>query len=193
MDVYSNQYNKFMTECFGCNSNVSAGLDGGSMMYVTCYTSKSTKDEDALPLLDALSGLYKRIQNEAAINDFHEECQFSPSQAGFSRILAALLNATKGYCVSAPLAKYLINHQSRFQFSHHFVTMPLYPILYQQEEESRSLSIQSMPSSNNKRKLFLSYKANDYRYRPEEAEDYCLYDFIPILQLSRSILKGKES
>jgi hypothetical protein len=45
-DCFSNTYNEVASNLFGCNTNVVASMDGGSAMYCTCYTVKSTKQED---------------------------------------------------------------------------------------------------------------------------------------------------
>jgi hypothetical protein len=45
-NCFSNMYNETASNLFGCNTNIVARVDGRSAMYCTCYTIKSTKEED---------------------------------------------------------------------------------------------------------------------------------------------------
>ena len=45
-DCFVNVNNVIASDLFHSNTNVVAAVDGGSIMYVTCYVSKNTNRED---------------------------------------------------------------------------------------------------------------------------------------------------
>ncbi|KAG7372306.1 hypothetical protein IV203_018449 [Nitzschia inconspicua] len=65
-DAYVNVHSEFASILFGCNTNVITGVDGGSVMYCTCYVSKNTEKEDNKHFADAAKHLVKNIQQQMA-------------------------------------------------------------------------------------------------------------------------------
>ena len=45
-DAFVNIHNEVSSMVFGCNTNVATCLDGGSIMYISCYATKSTDKDD---------------------------------------------------------------------------------------------------------------------------------------------------
>ncbi|KAG7367433.1 PIF1-like helicase [Nitzschia inconspicua] len=65
-DAYVNVHSEFASILFGCNTNVITGVDGGSVMYCTCYMSKNTEKEDNKHFADAAKHMVKNMQQQMA-------------------------------------------------------------------------------------------------------------------------------
>ena len=182
MDVFANSYHPLTSCVFCCNSNVQTGIDGGHIMYCTCYAAKSTKREDKESIIQALNGLKYRIATEQRLR----QAQMDPFESdeegnsganadgdstlvGFRRMLASLMNGTKGYVISAPMAKYLVLNGSRFRSSHQFESVPLWQLL-KEEEAAATVRFQNGKS-------FLTSKRDNYLYRPAALESLNVYDY----------------
>jgi hypothetical protein len=61
LDVFMNQYHGRLRTILGCNMNIQCGVGGGSVMYMTLNTSKSTQLEDRYAYCRVAKTLYKRI------------------------------------------------------------------------------------------------------------------------------------
>lgn len=63
LDVFTNTYNPFISEMFHCNTNFQCRIDGTGIMYVTCYTCKSSKKEDKEHQLWCILESLRRVMN----------------------------------------------------------------------------------------------------------------------------------
>ncbi|KAG7358146.1 hypothetical protein IV203_014733 [Nitzschia inconspicua] len=122
LHAYVNVHSEFACILFGCNTNVITGVDGGSVMYCTCYVSKNTEKEDNKHFADAAKHMVKNMQQQMAerkeLSDL--ELEEEASSVGLKGMIGAALMATKVHKVAAPMASYLIRNGSRFHFSHNF-------------------------------------------------------------------------
>ncbi|KAG7369262.1 helitron helicase-like protein [Nitzschia inconspicua] len=121
-DAYVNVHSEFASILFGCNTNVITGVDGGSVMYCTCYVSKNTEKEDNKHFADAAKHMVKNMQQQMAERKelLSLELEEEASSVGLKGMIGAALMATKVHRVAAPMASYLIRNGSRFHFSHNF-------------------------------------------------------------------------
>ena len=127
-DAFVNVNNKYVSEVLGSNNNVICGCDGGSCMYITCYTSKNTQKEDCAVHKNVAKYLVKKMRREeelaqetAASADGEEDDIADITRKGLSRLIGAVLLATSAHVVAAPMAAFLVRNDSRFGFSHEFV------------------------------------------------------------------------
>lgn len=188
LDVFTNTYNPFISELFHCNTNLQCGIDGAGIMYVTCYTCKSTKKEEKEHQLCILESL-KRVMNKELANapDENEETEM-PRKTAFRRVLASALSITSNYSISAPMAKYLVLNGSRFRCSHNFSQLPFYDFCNEKTTYA-SLDV------SKKNTVFLSARRDTYLYRPELLEDEAPMSFYSKYQVQTahgSILKDKD-
>ncbi|KAG7361348.1 hypothetical protein IV203_036448 [Nitzschia inconspicua] len=97
-------------------------VDGGSVMYCTCYVSKNTEKEDNKHFADAAKHMVKNMQQQMAEQKelLDLELEEEASSVGLKGMIGAALMATKVHKVAAPMASYLIRNGSRFHFSHNF-------------------------------------------------------------------------
>jgi hypothetical protein len=66
-DVFVNPHHKETSLCLGCNTNVQCGVDGGHIMYCTCYTGKSNQKEETerfQKVVTAIKNMLRREQRE---------------------------------------------------------------------------------------------------------------------------------
>ncbi|KAG7352599.1 helitron helicase-like protein [Nitzschia inconspicua] len=157
---------------FGCNTNVIAGVDGGSIMYCTCYVSKNTEMDDVkhfgVAAKQMVKKLQERIMDRMALENEDEEEEIS--SIGMKGLIGAVLMATKEHKVAAPMASYLIRNHSRFHFSHDFAYVNIDNFLKDVHEDFNI-------SANEKGFVCLKSNVANYLYRPKELEDTCVYFF----------------
>ncbi|KAG7373540.1 hypothetical protein IV203_034264 [Nitzschia inconspicua] len=171
-DAYVNVHSEFASILFGCNTNVITGVDGGSVMYCTCYVSKNTEKEDNKHFADAAKHMVKNMQQQMAerkeLSDL--ELEEEASSVGLKGMIGAALMATKVHKVAAPMASYLIRNGSRFHFSHNFSYVDIGSFFKAIQED---LNI----SADEDGSVFLKSSVSNYLCRPKELEEVCVYDF----------------
>jgi hypothetical protein len=180
-DLFGNIHSAPISEVFGCNTNVVACVDGGSPMYLTNYTSKNTQDEDNAAISEAGRHIIKNMKKSLAAHGqlFGEDLdqtignmtQEERKQRGLRTLMAAVLQSTKAHVCSAPLGAFLVRNKSRFKFSHDFV----FPNIFMFEKEA---GMDYTLSSSREGTAFIRSSVADYRHRPAELENLCLYDFL---------------
>ncbi|KAG7353498.1 hypothetical protein IV203_002853 [Nitzschia inconspicua] len=72
-DSFVNVYHEAASTIFGCNTNVVAGVDGGSIMYCTCYVSKNTEMDDVKHFGEAAKQMVKKLQQRIMENEDEQE------------------------------------------------------------------------------------------------------------------------
>ncbi|KAG7362094.1 hypothetical protein IV203_025760 [Nitzschia inconspicua] len=173
VDAFVNVNNSFVSTLFGCNTNVATGLDGGSVMYCTCYISKNTEKEDSEHFASAAKHMVKRMEQrmmERMVID-SEEQEEEDSSIGLKSMIGAALMATKQHKVAAPMASYLIRNGSRFHYSHFFAYVNIGSFFKDVHEDFNI-------SADGDGKVFLKSSVANYIYRPKELEGVCVYDFL---------------
>lgn len=116
-DCFVNMHNDICSYVFNCNSNVVAAVDGGSIMYVTCYVSKNTNEEDTHSYVTAGKRMITKLRE---VYDADEEDEMQLCRKGVRTLMGAVIIATRSHMVSTPMASYLLRNGSRFGFAHDF-------------------------------------------------------------------------
>jgi hypothetical protein len=128
VDAFVNINNEHVSHVLGSNNNVICACDGGSCMYMTCYTSKNTQKEDGEVYRNVAKYMVKKMTREAELaaanddSDMDEDKDLAEQvRKGLSRLIGAVLLSTSSHVVAAPMAAFFVRHQDRFAFSHDFV------------------------------------------------------------------------
>ncbi|KAG7345348.1 hypothetical protein IV203_032879 [Nitzschia inconspicua] len=147
-------------------------VDGGSVMYCTCYMSKNTEKEDNKHFADAAKHMVKNMQQQMAERKelLDLELEEEASSVGLKGMIGAALMATKVHKVAAPMASYLIRNGSRFHFSHNFSYVDIGSFFKAIQED---LNI----SADEDGSVFFKSFVSNYLCRPKELEEVCVYDF----------------
>jgi hypothetical protein len=115
-DVFVNTNNQIVSDLFGYNNNICMGSIS-TLYYCTLYTSKSNQEDETYPYvkaLEAVASRLKRVQQNASENDI------SQRQVGLRHLLSGISSHISSCVVSATMAWYLVQHGSRFHYSHEF-------------------------------------------------------------------------
>ena len=90
---------------------------------------------------------------------------------GMRAMISAVMQLTSSHKVAAPMASYLVQNTSRFQFSHKFAWLNI--------NDFEDGSIQDFQCTSDEDNIpFLKSSVANYLYRPEELDNVCLYDFV---------------
>lgn len=74
-DCYVNINNIIASMVIGCNTNCVNGVDGGSVMYITCYVSKSTQKDDKSVFAKAAKIMIQKIrEKENSVSNAVRHC-----------------------------------------------------------------------------------------------------------------------
>ena len=136
IDCFVNINNVIASELFHCNTNVVAAVDGGSIMYVTCYVSKNTNKEDCAGYMKAAKIIVRNIRkrmeeekslsssnstsNHEGIDQINVDEETKRSRDGLKILMGSVLANTNAHVVSAPMATWLVRNDSRFGFMNEF-------------------------------------------------------------------------
>lgn len=173
-DSFMNVHNSKASTIFGCNTNVIAGVDGGSIMYVTCYISKNTQKEDNAHFTKAAAHMAKKMADfNASVNEEGSNEGDVPDRVlvGVKGMIGAVLMGTQSHKIAAPMASYLIRNDSRFQFSHRFAYVNLRDFF---QDSVLSYEIDTTEEGE----VFLKSVVANYLFRPVLLEEMCLYEFL---------------
>ena len=190
-DVMMNIHNRAASNLFACNTNVVAGVDGGSVMYMTCYVSKNTQNEDNEHFASAAKHMVRKMKtylsNDLGVNENRENNTADTDNDrvlhGMRGLIGAVLLSTGAHVCSAPMAAFLLRNESRFGFSHEFAYVDL------RDFESDKLEKFSCDAYDGE--VFLKSSVADYLYRPHDLEGVCLYDFLCSYSVGRATSKNR--
>ena len=96
---------------------------------MTYYQSKNTQKEDSDTYGRVSQQLVRKMKRELeerqvrienGANDADNVDEYEKTRQGISRLIGAVLLSTQAHVVAAPMANFLVRHQSRFGFSHEF-------------------------------------------------------------------------
>jgi len=184
IDAYVNIHNEIASVIFGCNTNVVSCVDGGSVMYVTAYVSKSTKIDDKQAFVKAathmISNLRKRIEAlKVEMDTSHDRReQDDKLRDGINVLIGASLMSTSSYRCSSTMAAFLTRNHSRFQFSHDFTYTNLSDF-YDAQEQDYTVD------SNENGTMFLKSRVANYIHRDQKYKYVSLYDFISLYTVQK--------
>ena len=190
-DVMMNIHNRAASNLFACNTNVVAGVGGGSVMYMTCYVLKNTQNEDNEHFASAAKHMVRKMKTYLS-NDLEDNENRENNTAdtdndrvlhGMRGLIGAVLLSTGAHVCSAPMAAFLLRNESRFGFSHEFAYVDL------RDFESDKLEKFSCDAYDGE--VFLKSSVADYLYRPHDLEGVCLYDFLCSYSVGRATSKNR--
>ena len=135
-------------------------MDGGHVMYVSMYASKSNVKEESHAYAQLAQAVYQHIWHDDQTDQNGADIGI-PFQNGYRAMLASVLSHTESVVVSAPMAWFLMRNQSRFLFSHDYAYAP-FNLLLKRSVPSKIITV-------NQKTFFLNH-IDDYLYRPLELE-----------------------
>jgi len=184
-DVFMNQHSPLISDLFCCNTNVQCGIDGAHMMCCTCYATKANKKEEKQSMIDACNGLLSSLKKEMREKQNLNEAD-PPDVTAFRRLFSAIMASAENYTVGGPLAKFLINHDSRFMCSHTFVPVPF------RDLKSGTSTLANLHVLR-KNKAFLSSSRDAHLFRHDSLEDLCPHQFFSEHQVIKLNKHNREN
>jgi len=164
LNVFMNQYCPFVSEAIGCNSNIAIG-NIRRLFYCTTYSSKGTQDEDKKAFENVSRVVLRRMQQHTNVVDEYSE--------GISRLFSAIVAHSKANIVSAPLARHLVIHGSRFHFSHEFAKLPIHAFA----RFAQGLEVGHFLRKH--KNIFIPRSmVSDYAHRPTSLSQLNVWDFV---------------
>ena len=179
-----NIHNEVASCVFNCNTNVVAGVDGGSIMYITCYVSKNTNQEDSETYVKAGRRMIGKLRE---LYDAEEEDELQVCRKGVHTLLGSVLLTTKAHVVSAPMASYLVRNESRFDYSDQFQYINI-------KSFAKGCADDFILTGDYNGSAFLKSLVSNYLCRPQNMlKDLCVYDFFSFYSTSRNLKKNKKN
>ena len=182
-DVCTNTYCPVISQSKCCgNSNVSGVVSPSGAYYISKYFSKCTQDEDC----SDYNLMAKFTNSRLSLQKFDN----TDSEA-ISRVVGACLAHNSKNVISATMAKYLIDHLSRFGKSHEIQRVPLCEmerLLYARRIMLRlthSANDEEITNQRSNCNLFLESSSLHYLYRPEPLKDLASIDFFSKFQVRK--------
>ena len=113
---------------------------------------------------------------------------------GLKRMLSSLYGHTSSNVLSATMAKKLLSHGSRFQFSHDFMNIPLVQLLqWITDEEHLEYRLRKVKNDDtDKYECVMDLFINNIIYRPVELELLSCYDMVSLYELKKMDKKKIE-
>jgi hypothetical protein len=109
------------------------------------------------------------------------------SQLGFRRVLAGIYTHTSAHIVAAPMAHYMAKNMSRFRYSHDSFYMPAYGALQMMNDANMIMKFRKVGG-----KQVTFHQAMNYLYRPEEMENYSMYQFYQEMEFTSLAAADKK-
>lgn len=184
---FMNTHNAITTLIFGCNNNVTSGVMGKGVIYMTCYNAKATQDDDKESFNQVGKALAKQItrQNEAGT----ELNEIERWKNGLNRVLLGWIANSNSAVISGPLARYVIFKESRFEFSHDFT--PAMPEYVRAMLFNEDVSLYQRRFGKEVKPFCI---AMHFLYRPKELENMSFYEFYMTTSVRNAAdLKNQES
>jgi hypothetical protein len=174
-DCFVNTHSEVASQFGGCNSNVIGVVDGGSVMYITCYVSKDTHKDDKKAFAEAarvmIRKLNERIQSVEEQNSTNDsgDLREQPDHSieAMRSLIGASFIATSSRMCSATMAAYLTRNRSQFHYSHDFQFVYLSDFY---QDDIQDFSIDSTDDGT----PFLKSSVANYIYRPNIFSELCL-------------------
>ena len=189
-DTCTNIYCPVISESKCCgNSNVSGVVSPSGAYYISKYVSKCTQEEDSSDY-----NLMARFTNSRLTLQKFDNVD---SEA-ISRVVGACLAHNSKNVISATMAKYLIDHLSRFGKSHEIQRIPLREmerLLYAKKIMLRlthSVRDEETVNQGGNNTLFLESWSLHYIYRPIALKDLSSIDFFSKFQVRKIWGKHKK-
>ena len=175
-DAFTNSYHNVMSACRApCNSNIGVTTGARATVYASCYTAKGTQKEDTAEYIRMASYVGNRFQHQQKETALFEN---------LSRLMGAVIVATGEHVCAAPMAAYLVRHQSRFRFSVNFKYIPIRELASILDNETDHTNM-TMAVLGHESGCFLTNEALHYLQRPKCLENKCVVDFFQEYEVIR--------
>ena len=198
-DQFMNVNNDIATTVLACNNNVTSG-DKACFFYVTLYQSKHNQTDEAHTYHSICLALSRRIkwQQEQMVHESNVYTQNDTDRIdyceGLKRMLSSLYAHTSKNVLSATMAGKLLSQESRFQFSHDFLNIPLKHLLsWVDGEDNLEFKLRTVVNQDGDKTHIHDMFVNNIIYRPAELSEVCCYDFISRYELKKISKKRLES
>ena len=168
-----------------CNSNISLITNGRFPFYVTKYVSKNTQKDDNGEYEPVMKYVLKRLTEQRFESDVSE---------GMSRLIGACHSHNSTNVISATMAKFLINRNSRFGMSHSIFYVPIYELKRILDKEDLHLRLETDSMHNNPHiftNFFIGSGSMHYLYRPSRFEILSPLEFFSNYKVVKIIRKRK--
>ncbi|MFO0446272.1 MAG: AAA family ATPase, partial [bacterium] len=184
-----------VTEIFGYNNNICMGSIN-TLYYCTLYTSKSNQEDETYPYLKALEAVASRLRR---VQQYESENDISQRQIGLRHLLSGISSHISSCVISATMAWYLVQHGTRFHFSHEFKPLLLTQFeawykgeIYSQRIRHRSRKKKTRTSnrqsnqttaddgSEDETEVWMDSSVNNYINRPPDDslfDNMCLWEY----------------
>ena len=177
-DVFVNTNNSIVSGVLGYNNNICIGSIN-TLYYCTLYTSKSNQEDETYPYVKALEAVacrLRRVQQSESENDI------SQRQIGLRHLLSGISSHISSCVISATMAWYLVQHGSRFHFSHEFKPLLLsqFEAWYRGENYRQRIRHRNRRKKNNsrRRQTNQSYTSDDSEEETEVWMDSSVNNYI---------------
>ena len=194
-----NVNNDIATMVLACNNNVTSG-DKACFFYVTLYQTKHNQKEEAFNYHSVCLALSRRLKKQQALVDEQSKTEESTENVspdfceGLIRMLSSLYGHTASNVLSSTMAAKLLADESRFNFSHEFVSIPLkYLIEWAEGIEHLEFKSRKVKNTVGKYEHIQDTFINNMIFRPAELEHLGLYDMTSQYELKRMTKKKLES
>ena len=164
---------------FSCNSNAQLITDGPVSQYQFKYQHKGTQEEDTAEY-GGVEKIMKTLGEREHEDDKKETCHL---------ICRAAFAHDKSNVVSAPLAGYLIRHQTRFYFSHKFQFCPLKDLTRLLNNQDVNGTVQYGQDGN----VYFENQALHYLCRANELDFLSLKAFTEEFEITYATKKRKKN
>ena len=158
--------------------------------YVTLYQTKHNQKEEAFNYHSICLALSRRIKNKQRIATQDEDAEettenISPDFCeGLARMLSSLYGHTANNVLSSTMAAKLLLDESRFQFSHEFLNIPLKHLMEWAEGiDDLEFKLRTVKNKDGEYEHVQDTFINNMIFRPGELEHLGLYDMISQYEL----------
>ena len=115
-DSFVNSHNEIASMIFGCNTNVTCGVDGGSIMYITNYVSKCTQKDDKKMYIEAAELMARKMNEKKKVMEAERisrsegegrvegEANDDTLLIGMKALIGAAFVSTRSHYCSVPMA-----------------------------------------------------------------------------------------
>ena len=172
------------------------------VFYVTLYQTKHNQKDESFTYQKVCLALSKRIKTQKDLleksgtttdhsddtgkggDDQDDDPDNEPGDfgEGLKRMLSSLYGHTSSNVLSATMAKKLLSHGSRFQFSHEFMNISLVHLLqWINDEEDLEYRLRKVKKTDvNGYECVMDLFINNIIYRPVELEDLSCYELVSL-------------
>ena len=170
------------------------------LFYVTLYQTKHNQKEESFTYHSICLALSKRIKRQHELIEESPDIDNSTQETspdfveGLKRTLSSLYAHTSKNVLSATMARKLLSHGQRFQFSHDFINIPLKHLLQWLDDNCHlDFKLKLVKTGDDTYEHVQDFFINNIIYRPVELEHYGCYDMMMHYELKKLNKKKIDS